>query len=333
MKKFIAFILFLAVAVIVVPWLHPAKADQVNVYQDNQLVKSVVFKIGVSEYVVNGQTPGVKMDVAPFIQNDRTFVPVRFLGNALGVNNSNITWDNATQTATLKGAKATLNMTIGKAEVVSNGVTKAIDVSPMLVDPGRTMLPARFVAEGLGYQVDWDEATQTVICWPAGQTKPDVRAAVNYLVSKVTQSNPQGKPDIIVALDNLLGVSGHKSGSEWAYSLSNEEKNSNRDKSSFSYCANSNNGKILIGVDWAQILPDIRNVQLDLSPIEKVLNWRFPDQPAQVQEIMDYAWQVAEKTRSSDGLERLPLKYFNVGGHEVAVHSMGLSFVIVNISN
>ncbi|NPV74309.1 MAG: copper amine oxidase N-terminal domain-containing protein [Pelotomaculum sp.] len=161
------------------PWLYPAMADQVNVYENRKLVKSVVFKIGVPYYVVNGQMPGVKMDVAPFIHNDRTFVPVRFLGNALGVDDSNISWDNDTQTATLKDAKAVLSMTIGKPEVVSNGAAKVIDVAPMLVDPGRTMLPARFVAEGLGYEVDWDEATQTVICWPAGQPKPDVSAMVN----------------------------------------------------------------------------------------------------------------------------------------------------------
>ncbi len=171
----------------------PAVADQVNVYENQKLVKSVVFKIGVPYYVVDGKTPGVKMDVAPFIHNDRTFVPVRFLGNALGVTDDRITWDNATQTATLKGAKATLSMTIGKPEVVSNGVAKTIDVAPMLVDPGRTMLPARFVAEGLGYQVEWDEATQTVICWPAGEPKPDVSAAVQYLSQVQEQPQPVGE--------------------------------------------------------------------------------------------------------------------------------------------
>lgn len=188
MRKFIALIVFLSMAVIFIPWLHPAgAADQstVNVYQNNQLVKSVVFKIGVPYYVADGQTPGVKMDVAPFIQNDRTFVPVRFLGNALGVDNSNITWDNNTQTAMLKG-NATLQMTIGKGQVVSNGQAKAIDVAPVLTKD-RTFLPARYVAEGMGYQVGWDEATQTVVCWPAGQPKPDVSAVVNYLNSKQTQ--------------------------------------------------------------------------------------------------------------------------------------------------
>ncbi|BAF58350.1 hypothetical membrane protein [Pelotomaculum thermopropionicum SI] len=184
-KRLVALVALLAV--VAVGGGAYAADQKVDVYENQKLVKSVVFKIGVPYYVVDGQTPGVKMDVAPFVQNDRTFVPVRFLGNALGVDNSNIAWDDATQTATLKGVKATLSMAIGKAQVVSNGAAKAIDVAPMLVDPGRTMLPARFVAEGLGYQVDWDEATQTVICWPAGEPRPDVSAAVEYLVSQAVQ--------------------------------------------------------------------------------------------------------------------------------------------------
>jgi hypothetical protein len=174
-----AIILVLAMVATVI-FVAPVLAEQVDVYEDNELVKSVVFKIGVPEYVVNDQTPGVKMDVAPFIQSGRTFVPVRFLGNALGLDDGKITWDNGAQTATLKGANATLQMTIGQAKVVSNGAAKAIDAAPVL-QSSRTFLPARYVAEGLGYEVGWDEATQTVVCWPAGQAKPDVSVAVEYL--------------------------------------------------------------------------------------------------------------------------------------------------------
>lgn len=190
MKKFIALVGVL-VLVLLATWLPAGAADQnvVNVYQNNQLVKSVVFKIGVPEYVVNGQTPGVKMDVAPFIQDGRTFVPIRFLGNALGVTDQNIAWDIASQTATLKSS-ATLQMTIGQAQVVSNGLVQAIDVAPVLAN-GRTFLPGRYVAEGLGYQVQWDAATQTVVCWPAGQPEPDVSGAVSYLNGQQAQQNPQ----------------------------------------------------------------------------------------------------------------------------------------------
>ena len=199
-KKIIGAVIGLAMLI-----TFPAVAETVNVYQNNKLVESVVFKINVPKYVVNDQTI-VKMDVAPFIQSDRTFVPVRFLGNALSVDDSNITWDQGSQTAILKG-NAMLQMTIGKAQITSNGVAKSIDVAPMLTND-RTFLPARYVAEGLGYQVDWDNATQTVVCWPAGQTKPDVSASVDYLNGQVQQqtvtSTDTSKPAIVSSIENIL---------------------------------------------------------------------------------------------------------------------------------
>ncbi|MCL6557811.1 MAG: copper amine oxidase N-terminal domain-containing protein [Firmicutes bacterium] len=176
---FIGFTLALALFVINLKYIVPAHAEQVDVYENQKLVKSVVFKIGVPYYVVDGRTPGVKMDASPFIREGRTFVPVRFLGNALGLDDGRITWDGSTRTATLRGS-ATLQMTVGRAQVVSNGQAKDIDVAPVIVDPGRTMLPARYVAEGLGYEVGWDEATQTVVCWPKGDPRPDVSAALSY---------------------------------------------------------------------------------------------------------------------------------------------------------
>lgn len=180
--------LLTVIAVLLALAVAPALADQVNVYQDNQLVKSVVFAIGMDEYFINGQTPGVKMDAKAFIENDRTYVPVRYLGYALGLAPGDVAWDNDKLKATLTRGGTVLEMTVGKPEIITNGQAKAIDVAPLLKsEPAwRTYLPARFVAEGLGYQVDWDAATQTVICWPAGEAKPDVSAVQKY----VTESKP-----------------------------------------------------------------------------------------------------------------------------------------------
>jgi hypothetical protein len=47
-----------------------------------------------------------------------------------------------------------------------------MDVAPVIKD-GRTYLPARWVANALGYQVDWNAANQIVIIWPNGTPKPD----------------------------------------------------------------------------------------------------------------------------------------------------------------
>ncbi|MCL6479925.1 MAG: copper amine oxidase N-terminal domain-containing protein, partial [Peptococcaceae bacterium] len=100
---FIGFTLALALFVINLKYIVPVHAEQVDVYENQKLVKSVVFKIGVPYYVVDGRTPGVKMDASPFIREGRTFVPVRFLGNALGLDDGRITWDGSTRTATLRG--------------------------------------------------------------------------------------------------------------------------------------------------------------------------------------------------------------------------------------
>ncbi len=147
-------------------------------------VKVIVFKIGDYNYytqeIGSDEVTTVKMDAAPMIHNDRTFVPVRFLGNALGVNDTNIIWDSSSRTATLKGQNK-LKLTIGRKAITVNSQEKAIDVAPMIVDPGRTMLPARYVAEGLGYIVEWDADNQLVIAYPEGQPKPDFKKVIEII--------------------------------------------------------------------------------------------------------------------------------------------------------
>ena len=140
--------------------------------------KLIVFKINDKSYYT--QTIGSEdiavnqMDTAPIIYLDRTFVPVRFLGNALGVSDSNIEWNGNTRTATLKGSNK-LDLTIGKSAITVNGISEDIDVAPMITN-SRTMLPARHVAEGLGFTVGWDADNQLVIVYQG--EKPDVSAIV-----------------------------------------------------------------------------------------------------------------------------------------------------------
>lgn len=159
--------------------------EQVNVYEQNKLVKSVVFAVGQKEYFVNSTTPGVKMDAAPYIAQNRTFVPVRFLGNALGVTNENIAWDAKTSKAKLVLGGKSAELTVGKKQIISSGKTVEADVAPELKG-GRTFLPARFVAEALGYKVDFIDGL--VVCYTGD--KPDVSAVKQYL----NQQQPQQPP-------------------------------------------------------------------------------------------------------------------------------------------
>lgn len=83
-----------------------------------------------------------------------------------------IGWNQASKKVTLKGSK-TVEMVIGRKTMKSDNNIINMDVSPELKN-GRTMLLARYVAEGLGYTVEWDSASQMVICYPLGIQKPDL---------------------------------------------------------------------------------------------------------------------------------------------------------------
>ena len=180
--KIIALTIMLAFLV-TIPGFTTVNADETLVTPN----KLVVFKISDYNYytqdIGSDKVTKVKMDVAPLIKNNRTFVPVRFLGNALGVADSNINWDNATRTATLKG-KAELKLKDGEKAVTTNGNKQTIDVAPYIIPPGRTMLPARYVAEGLGFTVEWDKANQLAICYPAGTQKPDMSKILKEIMEQ-----------------------------------------------------------------------------------------------------------------------------------------------------
>lgn len=169
---------------------HAEQKTEVKLFLEKKLVKSVVFAIGVNKYFVDGKTDGVAMDARPFLQDGRTYVPIRFLSIALGVPNERISWEDATKTVTLTSWKH-VRMTVGSKWIATRsadnyvGESYTIDVSPILkVEEGRTYLPARYVAEALGYEVGWDEASQTVLCWPKGEAKPDVSAVVKKVVEE-----------------------------------------------------------------------------------------------------------------------------------------------------
>jgi hypothetical protein len=118
----------------------------------------VVFKINDTSFTVNGVA--YTMDVAPYIKDSRTFIPVRYAAQACGVSAENILFSEGKVTL-IKGDKV-IQLTIGSKVMIINGVAITMDVAPEIINPGRTMLPFRWVAQALGATVSYDEATQTV---------------------------------------------------------------------------------------------------------------------------------------------------------------------------
>ena len=90
-------------------------------------------------------------DVAPVIRNNRTMVPVRVIAEALG---SKVSWNEATKEVTLLVDGKEIKMIINK-------IMEGYDVAPTIIND-RTFVPIRFVANALGANITWDDATRTV---------------------------------------------------------------------------------------------------------------------------------------------------------------------------
>lgn len=121
------------------------------------LTSTNVFATRDIKISLNGQE--IKTDVKPFLENDRTLVPIRFISESLGYN---VTWSEERQEVEIKNNEKTINLTINSKNAYINNNKKVLDVAPKIKE-SRTFVPVRFVAENLGVLVDWDSQTYTVI--------------------------------------------------------------------------------------------------------------------------------------------------------------------------
>lgn len=124
----------------------------------------IALIIGENTALVNGQE--MTLAYPPEIQKGRTFVPVRFVSEALGANvlwiaqrkEIQITWKE-------KFISLWLNKTIVTIESLANPnevpKTVFLEYAPYLAK-GVTMVPLRLIAEQFGITPDWNPATQTI---------------------------------------------------------------------------------------------------------------------------------------------------------------------------
>ena len=120
----------------------------------------IVLTIGEKNAYVFGNK--VTNDVAPIIRNERTMLPIRFIAEALG---AQVFWNADEQKVIIIKGSDVIEIAIGKAEAMVNGVAVALD-SPAFIENSRTYLPVRFIAENLDAEVLWDETTKEVTIIP-----------------------------------------------------------------------------------------------------------------------------------------------------------------------
>ncbi|WP_053954760.1 copper amine oxidase N-terminal domain-containing protein [Inediibacterium massiliense] len=127
--------------------------------QNTKPGEAVNFVIGQAEYKVGDVTKTA--DVAPYIQDGRTMLSLRYVAEAIGVKDANIIWNEQARTVTIFKGDRIAQVEIGSNKLMVNGTPIYMDTVATIKD-GRTMLPVSFIAKALGLDAEWDGATQTV---------------------------------------------------------------------------------------------------------------------------------------------------------------------------
>lgn len=141
-------------------------------------------------------------EVPPVIIGERTLIPARAFFETIG---ALVSWDEDARKVSIVEGKTTIELTIDSTRTLVNGKEALLDVPAMIIDHdgdgyGSTMLPLRFVSEGLGYKVSWAEDTRTATVareTPAyeGTDTPEVDTPLGKLA--VLNSNARKKLVII----------------------------------------------------------------------------------------------------------------------------------------
>lgn len=134
--------------------------------------ESYLYKLGYEEYEKYGLAAMVidlpyilstnidiaKLDVAPMIVDGSTYVPVRYLMDALG---SDYDWNAETRQVNVYSNAKHIILTVDSTSAMVNGEEKKLP-APVIIENGRTLLPLRFVSEELGYIVEYEADTQAI---------------------------------------------------------------------------------------------------------------------------------------------------------------------------
>ncbi len=122
---------------------YPYSAEKVHITIDNNSIETPIME--------------------PVIIDGRTLVPLRSTFESMG---AEVDWDNNTRSALIQKdnikAVFTINETNGLKTVDDIITIIELDVPAKLIN-GNTMVPIRAVSDALGYSVDWDNDTRTVV--------------------------------------------------------------------------------------------------------------------------------------------------------------------------
>ena len=133
------------------------------------LILTICCSFGItcyaSDITVTINSIPVEFDVPPIIKNERTLVPMRKIFEELGCE---VEWLSESQTVIATHNSKIIALQIDKNKIITSDIETGksevleIDTAPILYE-NKTLVPVRVISETLGYNVDWNNQSRTVI--------------------------------------------------------------------------------------------------------------------------------------------------------------------------
>ncbi len=93
----------------------------------------------------------------PIIEDDRTFIPIRFLFERAG---ALVDWIDEEKAAVISYSDNTVKITVGADTAQVNGENVPLDAPARIIND-KTLVPLRFISESIGFDVEWDGDNMT----------------------------------------------------------------------------------------------------------------------------------------------------------------------------
>jgi hypothetical protein len=141
-----------------------------------------MFRIARSGIAVTIEGKLISPESQPFLQEGEVFVPFGPVLERLGFD---VQWNDAAQTIVGTKPGTNIRLQIGQPDGNVNGQALPLTIAPQMID-GTPFVPARFVGEALGLQVEWDAVNREV---RIGSPEQLARQAVFRFLKHVEQGD------------------------------------------------------------------------------------------------------------------------------------------------
>lgn len=148
MKKLLSFLLAIVMIIALIPTVSATE-----LYYDNEWH---TYEGNFFDLKVNGEK--LDCEVPPIIFNDYSVVPARDVFEKLG---ATVDWKGEKQQVIVKYGDTHLELCINDKVAIKNGKRELMPIAAKLIN-GKTMIPARYVGESLGFDVKFDGNTGTI---------------------------------------------------------------------------------------------------------------------------------------------------------------------------